>query len=312
MFGTRHVARVLGLSPARVRAWARAGLVEPRRGRRGELRFSFQDLVLLRTARELVEAHVPPARVRRALSRLRDQLPGDRSLAAVRVEVDGERVVVRSGGARWHPESGQAIFTFGVDEVARAVTPLLEVEDPGSGGLGGAAGGIGGGAPDVKDGAAGGLLCAGGAAAGAPEVNASAAAAATLYEWGCDLEDGAPAQARQAYLRALALDPGHYGANLNLGRLLHEDRDHVAAERLYRRALEARPRDAHAWFNLGVVLEDQGIWQEALVAYEASLASEPDGADAHHNAARLCERLGRRAQALRHLGAFRRLKGRDP
>ena len=298
MFGTRHVARVLGLSPARVRAWARAGLVEPRRGRRGELRFSFQDLVLLRTARELVEAHVPPARVRRALSRLRDQLPGDRSLAAVRVEVDGARVVVRSGGARWHPESGQAIFTFGVDEVARAVTPLLEVGDPGSGGLGGAA-------PEVNVGEAGGLLCAEGAAAGF-------AAAATLYEWGCDLEDGAPAQARQAYLRALALDPGHYSANLNLGRLLHEDRDHAAAERHYRRALEARPLDANAWFNLGVVLEDQGRWQEALAAYEASLASEPDGADAHHNAARLCERLGRRAQALRHLGAFRRLKGREP
>jgi tetratricopeptide (TPR) repeat protein len=282
MFGTRHAARVLGLSPARIRAWARAGLVEPRRGHRGELRFSFQDLVFLRTARDLVEARVPPARVRRALARLREQLPTDRSLAGVRVELDGERVVVRSGDARWHPESGQALFSFGVEEVARAVTPLLA------------------GAPPAGETTAADV----GRAAGA-------GAAASFYEWGCDLEDGAPAQARQAYRRALALEPGHYGANLNLGRLLHEDGDHAAAEQHYRRALEAQPGDAHAWFNLGVALEDQGRRQEALDAYEASLTSEPAGADAHHNAARLCERLGQRAQALRHLGAFRRLAERD-
>ncbi len=268
MFGTRDAARVLGLSPGRIRAWARAGLVAPRRGRRGELRFSFQDLVLLRTACELVGARLPPARVKRALSRLREQLPGDRSLAGVRVEVEGDRVVVRSGGTRWHPESGQAVFAFGVEEVAQRVTPLL------------------------------------GDARARGEEDAGA-----LYEWGCDLEDGAPAQAREAYRRALALDPGHYGASMNLGRLLHEGGDHAGAERHYRRALEARPGDAHASFNLGVAFEDQGRVEEALAAYEASLASEPGGADAHHNAARLCERLGRREQALRHLGAFRRLGG---
>jgi tetratricopeptide (TPR) repeat protein len=299
VFATGHVARVLGLAPARIRAWARAGLVEPRRGRRGELRFSFQDLVLLRTARELVVARVPPARVRRTLQRLREQLPADRSLAAVRVEVDGERVVVRSGGARWCPESGQGLFTFGVDDVARAVTPLLMEA------AAGVVAGVSGAEPPMS------LTAKPAAASGASKSAGGAAAAARLYEWGCDLEDGAPAQARQAYRRALALDPGHYGANLNLGRLLHEDRDHAAAERRYRRALEARPGDAHALFNLGVALEDQGRWQEALDAYEASLAAEPDGVDAHHNAARLCEQLDRRAQALRHLGAFRRLRERD-
>src|SRR5512143_2166093 len=116
---------MLGLSPSRVRAWARDGLVSPRRGPRGELRFSFHDLVLLRTARDLLRARVPAARVKRALRRLRAQLPADRSLAAVRVTLEGDRVLVRDGGAAWQPESGQAVLDFDVSDVAARVAPLL-------------------------------------------------------------------------------------------------------------------------------------------------------------------------------------------
>ena len=269
MWGYRasDVARMLGLSVAQVRDLARAGLGDLRRGARGELLFSFQDLVLLRTARELVHAQVPAARVRRALTRLRTQLPADRSLAGVRISADGDHVVVRDGARVWQPESGQALFDFGVAEVAAEVAPLLS--------------------------------------AGAGDEPRSAD---DFYEWGCDLEDGAPAQAAEAYRRALAADPAHYGANLNLGRLRHEARDPVDAERHYRRALAARPGDPVALYNLGVALEDQGRHAAALESYEESLVADPAQADAHHNAALLCERLGRREGALRHLAAWRRLQ----
>jgi tetratricopeptide (TPR) repeat protein len=267
-YSASDVARMLGLSAAQVRELARAGLGEPRRGERGELRFSFQDLVLLRAARELYRARVPPARVRRALASLRAQLPADRSLAALRIAADGDRVVVRDGARVWHPESGQALFDFGVVDVAAEVAPLLSE-----------------------------------AARAAPADEGADA----FYEWGCDLEDGAPEQAAEAYRRALAADPRHYGANLNLGRLLHEGGDAAAAERHYRRALEARPGDAVALYDLGVALEDRGLLPEALAAYEDSLAADPDQEDARHNAARVCERLGRRDGALRHLSALRRL-----
>lgn len=267
-YSARDVSRMLGLSAPRIRTWARDGLVAPRRGPRGELRFSFHDLVLLRTARDLLAARVPAARVKRALRQLRSQLPADRSLAGVRVTLEGSRVVVRDGAAAWQPESGQAVLDFEVRDVAAGVAPLLFEAARAEG--------------DARD-------------------------AEGFYEWACDLEDGAPEQARQAYLRALALDPRHYGANLNLGRLLHELGDRAGAENHYRRALAARPDDAGALFNIGVALEDQGRREDALAAYEACLASDPSHADAHHNAGRLCEELGRRELALRHLGASRRL-----
>jgi tetratricopeptide (TPR) repeat protein len=64
---------------------------------------------------------------------------------------------------------------------------------------------------------------------------------------------------------------------------------------------------ALAAFNLGVALEDQGLDDEALLAYARAIEADAALADAHYNASRLLERLGRGADALRHLAAYRRL-----
>ena len=111
-YGAQEVAKMLGLSLGQVRAWVRAGFLEPERGPRGELRFSFQDLVLLRTAKGLVAAHVPSRRVRQALARLKHQLPSGRPLTAVRILADGKRIIARDGRELWNPESGQALLDF--------------------------------------------------------------------------------------------------------------------------------------------------------------------------------------------------------
>jgi tetratricopeptide (TPR) repeat protein len=278
MWGYRSgdVARMLGLPASRIRGWARLGFASPRRGPRRELLFSFHDLVLLRTAKELAGARVPVRRIRTALRSLRSQLPDGRSLASVRIAADGDRLVVRDRRGAWRPESGQALFDFGVSSLSETVAPLIRE------------------------------------AASRAARDPSGLDAQAWYAWGCDLEDGAPGQARKAYARALQLDPDHPGANLNLGRLLHEAGDSAAAEAHYRRALEARPGDATAQFNLGVALEDQSRLDEALLAYARCLAAAPDHADAHFNTARILERLDRRSEALRHLAAYRRLTRRSP
>src|SRR5918911_4955116 len=104
-YSVREVASMLGLSATQIRAYASKGFLQPERGPRGELRFGFHDLVILRTAGELAAAKVPQRKVRRILERLREQLPKGQSLTGVRIAADGDRVVVSDGGAAWNPES---------------------------------------------------------------------------------------------------------------------------------------------------------------------------------------------------------------
>src|SRR5262245_48015380 len=57
--------------------------------------------------------------------------------------------------------------------------------------------------------------------------------------------------AAQLYRRALAANPEHADAHCNLGRLLHETGDSIAAEAHYRLALCDRGEVGVYWFNLG-------------------------------------------------------------
>jgi tetratricopeptide (TPR) repeat protein len=127
------------------------------------------------------------------------------------------------------------------------------------------------------------------------------------YRRACDLEARSPSRASAAYECALALDPDHFAAHTNLGRLHHEAGELGAAEAHYRRALASAPHEATCWYNLGVLLEDTGRELEAIDAYRGALDRQPDLADAHYNLARLLERQGKRSSARRHDAHYRRL-----
>lgn len=261
---------MLGLSTSQIRSFAEKGFLDPERGPRGEMRFGFHDLVLLRTAGELSAAHIPPRKVQRVLERLREQLPSDRSLTAVRITADGDRVIVRDGDAVWNPESGQSLFDFSVaDLAAQAKTFVLHaVEEP----------------RDDQD-----------------------TTAEQWFEVGCELEMSSVAEAMDAYERALKIDPDHADAHVNLGRLLHEQGSTAAAEKHYRAAVEIDPEHETAAFNLGVALEDLSRHDDAIAAYTKALALDPDNADAHYNLAGIYEQRGDKPSALRHLKAYRAL-----
>lgn len=269
-YTTREVAEVLGLPTSRIRRWARAGLLTPQRGPRGEYLFSFQDIVLLRTARGLLEADVPVRRVRAALEALREQLPVGRPLSAVHVSAVGDHVLVHDGDAVWDPDSGQLHMEFPVADVARAAEPVVRralEERPAEPGLG----------------------------------------ADEWYDRALDLEAVAPDQAVTAYRRALDIDADHADAHLNLGRLLHEQGQLADAEEHYRAAVQADPESGRAFYNLGVALQDQGLDAGAREAYEAALRLDPDLAAAHFNLSRLYEAAGHVTEALGHLAEYKRL-----
>jgi len=268
-YSTKDVASLLGLSAEQVRSYVRAGFLSPRQGPRGEYYFSFQDLVLLRTAKGLLAARVPRRRVRIALQNLREQLPEDRPLTGVRISAQGHQVVVRDGRDVWNPESGQALFDFELSALAREAS-ALPLSAP-------------------------------------PEAGAEPESAAEWYERGCELEEENPEEAMAAYRRALELDAGLPDALLNLGRLLHERGETAAAERYYRLALAALPDDPTPAYNLGVVLQDLGRVREAVAAYETALARDARYADAHYNLAGLYEELGEPEAAFRHLRTYKAL-----
>jgi tetratricopeptide (TPR) repeat protein len=127
------------------------------------------------------------------------------------------------------------------------------------------------------------------------------------YMLGCELETSSVDQAKDAYQRAVGLDPMHSDAHVNLGRLLHEEGAPAAAEPHYRAALDADPANETAAYNLGVALEDLGRLNDAIRAYERALAIYPAYADAHFNLAGIYERRGDKASALRHLKEYRTL-----
>lgn len=260
---------MLGMSASQIRAFAAHGFLEPERGPRGELRFGFRDLILLRTAGELTTAQIPQRKLRRVLERLREQLPAGRSLTGVRITADGDRVIVRDGDTVWNPESGQALFDFSVAELAEKTAPL--------------------------------------AMRAAAEEREPAVTAEEWYQLGCELELSSSPEAKDAYEHALRLDPDYADAHVNLGRLLHEDGTPALAEPHYRAAMRARPDHDTAAFNLGVALEDLGRFDDAVEAYRRAIELDPANADAHYNLAGLYERRGEKQAALRHLKTYKAL-----
>jgi len=277
-FSTHEVAKILGLPDSKIRSCARAALLAPVRGPGGRLRWSFQDLLLLKTTRGLLEARVPPGRIRRMVASLRRQLPGDQALSSVSVYADGRRVVAWDGTARWQPDSGQFLFSFDAPAVANEEPPPARATTP---------------AP--------------------ARATAPVAAARTAAEWfdlACELDPASPDEARHAYEQALALDARLADAHINLGRLLHAGGDAAGAETHYRAAIQYAPEDAIAHFNLAGLLEETGRASDAVASYQQALAADPTFADAHYNLGLLLDTLGRRPAAMTHLRAARRLYAR--
>lgn len=271
-YTTREVAEVLGLPASRILSWARRGLISPTRAPNGYV-FSFQDIVLLRTARELLDADVPPRKVSTALAALRDQLPAGRPLSAVTISAVGDQVLVHDEDTLWEPDTGQIRLDFAVSDVAEAAFPVAHraLHEQG------------------RD---------------------EGMTADDWYDSGVDLEAVSLDDAITAYRRALALDANHSDAHLNLGRLLHESGLVQEAEDHYRRAVTADPRSARAFYNLGVALEDQAAASGAIEAYEAALRLDPELAVAHFNLSRLLEASDRQADALAHLAQYKKILDR--
>ena len=286
----REIQAMLGISRSAIASLMAAGFVSPGRGRRREYRFTFQDVVMLRTAHSLREAQIPGRKILRSLRRLRDSLPSELPLSGLRITAAGNELAVRHGDSQWQVDTGQLLLDFEVRPSGASVSvlskPLAESRD----------------------------AAAGTPAPGTPDEEATtpsgADAPAYWFGRGAELEDDDPAAAEAAYRKALAFDPGFADAYVNLGVLLGAGGRGIEAISLYRTALAHCPDEPLLHFNLAVALEDHGQPTAALASYEKCLELSGDFSDAHYNAALLCEKLGQESKAIKHFSAVRRLQKR--
>ena len=260
---------MLRLPRSTIRALIQAGFVSPARGPRKTWQFSFQDLIVLRTAQALADAKVPAQRITRSLKELRRQLPESMPMSGLAIGAVGKRVVVRDGSGERQVDSGQYLLTFEGDPAKGRLSVIAptpaSTQDPGSG--------------DADH----------------------------WLDRAVALEKRDAAAALAAYERAIAADPQRLDARINHGRLLHEAGKLEDAERAYRAALADCGDDALLYYNLAVLLEDLGRKQDAVGAYEQALRADPSLADGHYNLALLYEQLGQPREAIRHMARYRRL-----
>jgi tetratricopeptide (TPR) repeat protein len=287
VYGTRDLQRLLGIGPSSVRSFIRAGHVKPRKGVRGRLQFTFQDLIILRTARSLSGANVPTRRLNRCLRQLREALPANMPLSGLSITAIGDQVAVREGRQHWDTESRQYLLALDVSVQAGEVQLIARQA-------------AGDSAPGDDS-----VLAGDGAA---PSDSRSPGNGTSHYERGYELDEDDPDAAIAAYQRCIAADAEHLEARTNCGRLLHLAGRLAEAEKIYRDATEP---NGTVLFNLAVLLEDSGREGEALQVYRQALDLDPGLADAHFNLARLHERAGNRRESFRHLLAYKRASDRE-
>jgi tetratricopeptide (TPR) repeat protein len=184
-----------GIEASAVRSLTRAGHIHPVR-QKGRLHYSFQDLIVLRTATALRTAKIPAQRISRTLRKIRESLPEGMPLSGLSIIVLGDRIVVREGQQLWESESGQYALALEVTGEAGAIQIIDRRE----------------------------------------AVSAPASSPDELFATGMELEESEPHRSRQAYEACLAVDPHYTQARINLGRILHVSGELAEAECVYRGA----------------------------------------------------------------------------
>ena len=255
-YGVRDVEKLLQLPRSTIRALIEAGFVSPARGPRNAWLFSFQDLVVLRTAQALAAAKVPHRRITRSVKELRRHLPETMPLSGLSICAVADRVVVREGGSRWQAESGQYLLAFEGDPADGSLS-VIERDD----------------AAAPKDAAdwfeQGVALESDDVQAAAEAYEQAIAADPTFLDARINLgrllhEARRFAKAERVYREALRANRADPVLLYNLGVLL-EDMDRKSeAMAAYEAALRGNPALADCHYNLALLCEDLEKPKEAI------------------------------------------------
>lgn len=234
---------MLGVSASIVRSLVRAGHIKLHQGTTGHRGYTFQDLILLRTAGALRQAGISGRAINRALRELRAGLPAELPMSGLAIQASGDRIAVRTGAAHWDADSGQYLLALERQAPAGNVVFLEQPAGAASPGLADEQfkEGYASEADDLEHAIGayqrclalqaghrearlnlGRLLHLTGRMEQAAEVYRKAVQpdCDTCFNLGVVLEDlGRTAEAIAAYHRALSLEPSYADAHFNLARL---------------------------------------------------------------------------------------------
>jgi tetratricopeptide (TPR) repeat protein len=262
-YGVREVERLLRLPRSTIRSLVDAGFVAPARGPRNAWLFSFQDLIVLRTAQALARAKVAPKRITRSMKELRRHLPESMPLSGLSICAEGERVVVREGSRRWQADSGQYLLAFEGDPASGALSVMerktdwyeraVELEDSD---------------PEAA------LEAYRQAIAADPKLLDAHVNRGWLLH-----EAGRLAEAERAYLAGIEACGEDALLRYNLGVLLADLGRREDAAAAYEAALRARPGFADCHYNLALLYEELERPREAIrhmARYRRLTGVQPD------------------------------------
>jgi tetratricopeptide (TPR) repeat protein len=255
-YGVREVAKLLRLPRSTIRALIDAGFVSPARGPRRAWQFSFQDLIVLRTAQALADARVPSRRITQSVRELRRRLPESMPLSGLRITAVGDRVVVRERDSRWQADSGQYLLGFEGDPAAGSLSVVEPAASPNRrGGREWLERAIELESEDSE----------GAAEAYRQAIAADPALLDAHLNLGCLLhESGQLAKAERAYRAGLEACGDDASLHYNIGLLMEDMGRKRDAMQAYLAALGAEPEFADCHYNLALVCEQLGRMKEAI------------------------------------------------
>lgn len=289
LYSIKDVSRIFALQESRLRYWMQTGFVGPTVRKGGRFYYTFQDLVSVKVAKDLLAAGLPLQKVRKNLASLRTALPNDATPAArLRICCDGETIVAVKDEIAFEPATGQVVMAFNLPALAGHVREMMAQPRGKSD------------EPEVRGGDAV-------PAAVEPDVTEAndGSIAYRAFIDGCAAEDaGDDQRAEHLYIQALELQPSLAAARTNLGNLLYRRGDLPAARAAYELALEHEPGQPEARYNLGNLLEDLGETELAIAELRRVCVTAPEFADAHYNLGLLLAKVGGATQAKAHLSRY--------
>lgn len=104
-------------------------------------------------------------------------------------------------------------------------------------------------------------------------------------------------KARNAYEKAIELNPAFTKSKLNLAYAYQKDMAYPEAIRVYQDILSSEPGNAQVLNRLGFVYELANKNRQALQTYQKAIAAAPRDQDGYYNLAILYKKLGRTKQA---------------